>query len=228
MATMLPPFDAMLFDFDGTLAVLNLDFAQMRRRVIELAGTYSVAAELLQGMYILEMVEYASTLLRQRASDRGDDFYRRAHQLIQDIEVEAAYGSALLPGVPALLDTLRQRRIGVGIVTRNCAAAVRHMFPEVEQYCQAFLPRDHVTQVKPHPGHLQAALTCLGSAPDRTIMVGDGVLDIQAGKALGMFSVGVLSGETSRDQLVAQGADLVLASAADLLPYLRQRWGMQP
>ena len=25
--TMLPPFDAILFDFDGTLAVLNLDFA---------------------------------------------------------------------------------------------------------------------------------------------------------------------------------------------------------
>ena len=103
-----------------------------------------------------------------------------------------------IPGVAELLETLRQRRIGVGIVTRNCAAAVRRMFPQVEQYCQAFLPRDQVTQVKPHPGHLQIALTRLGSAPIRTIMVGDGVLDIQAGKALGMFSVGVLSGETPR------------------------------
>ena len=101
-----------------------------------------------------------------------------------------------MPGVAELLETLRQRRIGVGIVTRNCAAAVRRMFPQVEQYCQAFLPRDQVTQVKPHPGHLQIALTRLGSAPSRTIMVGDGVLDIQAGKALGMFSVGVLTGET--------------------------------
>jgi phosphoglycolate phosphatase len=225
---MLPPFDAMLFDFDGTLAVLNLDFAQMRRGVIELAVTYGLASALLEGMYILEMVEYAATLLRQRTPDHGDNFYRQAHQLIQDIEIEAAHSSALLPGVPELLETLRQRRIGVGIVTRNCAAAVRHMFPQVEQYCQAFLPRDHVTQVKPHPGHLQTALTRLGSAPTRTIMVGDGVLDIQAGKALGMFSVGVLSGETSRDRLMAQGADLVLANASDLLPYLRQLWGLRP
>ena len=45
-------------------------------------------------------------------------------------------------------------------------------------------------------------------------MVGDGVLDIQAGKALGMFSVGVLSGETPRHRLMEQGADLMLASAA--------------
>ena len=53
-------------------------------------------------------------------------------------------------------------------------------------------------------------------------MVGDGVLDIQAGKALGMFSVGVLSGETSQENLLAYGADLILASAADLLQYLPQ------
>jgi phosphoglycolate phosphatase len=224
---MLPPFDAVLFDFDGTLAVLNLDFAQMRRGVIELAITYGLTAAVLEGMYILEMVEYATTLLRQRTPDRADDFYQQAHQLIQDIEIAAAHSSALLPGVPELLETLRQRRIGVGIVTRNCAAAVRRMFPQVEQYCQAFLPRDQVTHVKPHPGHLQIALTRLGSAPTRTIMVGDGVLDIQAGKALGMFSVGVLTGETALDKLLAQGADLVLASVSDLLPYLRERWGIR-
>jgi phosphoglycolate phosphatase-like HAD superfamily hydrolase len=51
------------------------------------------------------------------------------------------------------------------------------------------------------------------------------VLDIQAGKALGMFSVGVLSGETPHHRLMAQGADLILASAADLLPCLRELWG---
>jgi phosphoglycolate phosphatase-like HAD superfamily hydrolase len=45
-------------------------------------------------------------------------------------------------------------------------------------------------------------------------------MDIQAGKALGMFSIGVLSGSTPRAKLLAHGADLVLASAADLLQYV--------
>jgi phosphoglycolate phosphatase len=223
---MLPPFDAMLFDFDGTLAVLNLDFAAMRQRVVALAVTYGLAAATLEGMYILEMVEYATTQLLQQHVKRGEDFFQQAHQLIQDIEIEAAQSSRLIPGVAELLETLRQRRIGVGIVTRNCAAAVRRMFPQVDEYCQAFLPRDYVTQVKPHPGHLQTALMRLGTSPSRTIMVGDGVLDIQAGKALGMFSVGVLSGETPHHRLMAQGADLILASAADLLPCLRELWGL--
>jgi len=217
---MLPPFDAIVFDFDGTLAVLNLDFGDMRRRVLELATGCGLAPDTLRDMYILEMIDYATALLRRQHVNHAEAFYRDAHQLLQDIEVEAAQSSGLLPGVPELLETLQQRQIGVGIVTRNCTAAVRVIFPHLDRYCQAFLARDHVTQVKPHPGHLQAALARLGSTPARTIMVGDGVLDIQAGKALGMFSVGVLSGETTRASLMAQGADLVLASAADLLPYL--------
>jgi phosphoglycolate phosphatase-like HAD superfamily hydrolase len=45
-------------------------------------------------------------------------------------------------------------------------------------------------------------------------------MDIQAGKALGMFSIGVLSGNSSRAKLLAHGADLVLASVADLLQYV--------
>ena len=150
----------------------------------------------------------------------GGRYARDAEQLIQDIEVEAAHRSGLLPGVPELLAVLRQEQIGIGIVTRNCDAAVRVTFPHIDTYCQAFMPRHRVTQVKPHPAHLQAALDCLGTTPERALMVGDGAMDIQAGKALGMFSIGVLSGNSSRAKLLAHGADLVLASVADLLQYI--------
>jgi phosphoglycolate phosphatase-like HAD superfamily hydrolase len=97
---------------------------------------------------------------------------------------------------------------------------VRVTFPHIDTYCQAFMPRNRVTQVKPHPAHLQAALDCLETTPGRALMVGDGAMDIQAGKALGMFSIGVLSGNSSRAKLLAHGADLVLASVADLLQYI--------
>lgn len=220
---MLPPFDSLLFDFDGTLAVLKLDFDEMRRRLFALAVGQGLPPEELRGMFVLEMIDHATALLHERQPALATTFYRDAHQLIQDIEVEAARHSALLPGVRDLLDTLRCRRIGVGIVTRNCDAAVRMMFPQIDAYCQAFVARDHVTQVKPHPLHLQTALTHLGGEPTRTVMVGDGVIDMQAGKAFGMFTIGVLSGTGTRQRLLEHGADLVLDRAVDLLPYLALR-----
>ncbi len=220
---MLPPFEAILFDYDGTLAVLNLDFAAMRRQLLAFTLAQGIAHQELHGFDILEMLDWATAWLRQRHPEQAVRYARDAEQLIQNIEVEAARSSGLLPGVPELLAALRQEQIGVGIVTRNCDAAVRMTFPHIDVYCQAFVPRDRVTQVKPHPAHLQAALDCLGTTPERAIMVGDGAMDIQAGKALGMFSIGVLSGNSPRAKLLAQGADLVLASAADLLPYVSRQ-----
>jgi phosphoglycolate phosphatase len=220
---MLPPFEAILFDYDGTLAVLNLDFAAMRRQLLAFTVAQGIAHQELHGLDILEMLDWATAWLRQRHPEQAVRYAREAEQLIQNIEVEAARRSGLLPGVPELLAALRQEQIGVGIVTRNCDAAVRVTFPHIDTYCQAFVPRDRVTQVKPHPAHLQAALDCLGTTPERALMVGDGAMDIQAGKALGMFSIGVLSGNSPRAQLLAQGADLVLASVTDLLQYVSRQ-----
>jgi phosphoglycolate phosphatase len=217
---MLSVFEAVLFDYDGTLAVLNLDFAAMRRHLHMFTVAQGVSPEELHGLDILEMLAWATGWLRQRSPEQAERYARDAEQLIQDMEVEAARSSGLLPGVPELLTALRQEQIGVGIVTRNCDAAVRITFPHIDTYCQAFIPRDRTPQVKPHPAHLQAALDGLGTTPERAIMVGDGAMDMQAGKALGMFTIGVLSGNSSRAQLLAHGADLVLASVVDLLQYI--------
>ena len=217
---MLPPFEAILFDYDGTLAVLNLDFAAMRRQLHTFTVAQGISPQELDGLDILEMLAWATGWLRQHAPEQADGYACNAAQLIQDIEVQAAHSSGLLPGVPELFSALRREHIGVGIVTRNCDAAVRVTFPHIDTYCQAFVPRDRVTQVKPHPAHLQAALDCLGTTPERALMVGDGAMDMQAGKALGMFSIGVLSGNSSRAKLLAHGADLVLASVTDLLQYV--------
>ena len=49
----------------------------MRRAVVALAVTYGLAAATLEGMYILEMVEYATTLLQQQHPDRAMTFSSR-------------------------------------------------------------------------------------------------------------------------------------------------------
>jgi phosphoglycolate phosphatase len=216
----LPPFDAVLFDFDGTLAAHNLDFADMHRQVLVLTLTRGLPRDEIQHLYILELIDYATNWLQQRDVTLSAAYYRQVHQLLEDIEVASARENAFIPGVQDLLTLLKEHAIAVGIVTRNCNAAVRAMFPDLEVYCQAFLARDHVTQVKPHPAHLKAALDLLGCTPDRTLMIGDGAMDMQAGKQLNMFSIGVLTGTSTRESLIEHGADLVFDTVVDLRHYL--------
>lgn len=214
---MLPSFDAILFDFDGTLAIPNLDFAEMRRQLVAFTAAQGIEVDDLAHLDMIAMMDAAMAWLNQRGSGQGHIYYRQAHELLQDIEIAAAQSGGLLPGIPELLDALRLRDIAIGIVTRNCEPAVRMIFPDVDTYCGALYAREHVERVKPHPEHLQAALTQLSVSPDRALMVGDGAMDMEAGKRLNMFSIGVLSGETPRDKLAQHGADLILDSAAQLL-----------
>ncbi len=217
---MLPSFEAILFDFDGTLAIPNLDFADMRRQLNAFTEAQGIEVDDLSHLDMLALMDTAKAQLNQRGGDQGNAYYRQADTLLQDIEIASAQGGGLLPGIPELLNALQSRDIAVGIVTRNCEPAVRIIFPDVDTYCGALYAREHVEHVKPHPAHLQSALTRLGIAPDRALMVGDGAMDMEAGKRLGMFSIGVLSGETARDKLLAHGADLILDSAAELLHLL--------
>ncbi len=213
---MLPSFDAILFDFDGTLAIPNLDFADMRHQLNTFTAAQGIEVDDLAHLDMLALMDAAMAQLNQHGDERGHTYYRQADRLLQDIEIASAQRGGLLPGILELLDALRSRDIAIGIVTRNCEPAVRIIFPDINTYCSALYAREHVEQVKPHPAHLQAALTHLGVSPDRALMVGDGAMDMEAGKRLDIFSIGVLSGETPRGRLLAHGADLILDSAADL------------
>src|SRR5262245_20028531 len=111
-SAMLPPFEAILFDYDGTLAHLNLDFAAMRQQLHTFTVAQGISPQELHGLDILEMLDWATGWLRQHAPEQADPYARAAEQLIQDMEIEAARSSGLLPGVSELLTALRQEQIG--------------------------------------------------------------------------------------------------------------------
>ena len=49
-----------------------------------------------------------------------------------------------------------------------------------------------------------------------TVIVGDHTIDIRAGKAVGMKTIGVLTGRTKREDFEEAGADYVLDAAPDI------------
>ena len=54
--------EAVLFDFDGTLAP-NLDLADMRRQVVDLTIAAGVPEEIYTGLYIIEVIEAGAAWL---------------------------------------------------------------------------------------------------------------------------------------------------------------------
>ncbi len=214
---------AVVFDFDGTLAVLNIDFSEMREQVFELMRKYGVNEEKIEERYLLEIIDEVVQLLDEKNADAAETFYQEAHQILHEVELKAAEEGNLLPGVEAALKSLRGKGLKVGIVTRNCEEAVRKVVSDIEALCDVFVSRDSIKKVKPHPEHLTSVLNALHVSGEQAVMVGDHTIDIQAGKRVGMKTIGVLTGRVKKEEFEEAGADYVLEEASEVAELLRTK-----
>ena len=212
--------DTVIFDFDGTLAKLTIDFDQMRAGILSLISSHNIDKNQLRAHHVLEMVDNAVELLHRDSARQAEIFYNEAFALIENIETAAARNGALFHYTRDLLSRLQSRGVKCGIITRNCARAVTILFPDVLSYCPVLICRDDVNNVKPHPEHIHLALSRLDSRPENALMIGDHPLDILAGHNAGTAACGVLTGRCTRTDFAEAGADLILDDASEILGML--------
>jgi phosphoglycolate phosphatase len=212
--------NAVVFDFDGTLAHLNIDFKEMRRDVLDLAATFGIVEDGMERLFVLEMIAEIRERIGRQSPGQEDAFSGRALRLVSDREMAGAVSSRLFPGVREMFVELRRRGIKTAILTRNCIEAITTIFPDVRSYCDVVVTRDDTVRVKPDPEHIRVVLRHLKEEPHLTAMVGDHPMDIRVGKDVGAFAIGVLTGYSGIEDLKGAGAEMILEKAAEITGFL--------
>ena len=103
---MLAEIDTILFDFDGTLVEVDIDFAHMRREIVALQPKYGIPIN--DKLYVLEMIDDSMERLAKLDKQRAHAFEQEAHEIIVNIEMEAAREAQLLPNTKETFDALKQ------------------------------------------------------------------------------------------------------------------------
>lgn len=207
--------EAVLFDLDGTLVETNIDFPGMRQAILAAAARHGAAAEELEGLDALKIIATAGE--RVPVPDR---FREETEAILQEIELAAGAGARAMPGAAALLETLAERRIAVGIVTRNCAPAAQLALERAGLPWGLLLTRADVPRVKPDPLHLLLAAERLGANPSRTLMVGDHPMDVVAGRAAGMWTAGLAPSPAAEARLAAERPHLLVRDLGELAAWI--------
>jgi pyrophosphatase PpaX len=87
----------------------------------------------------------------------------------------------------------------------------------IERFFDAVVTTESTRRGKPDPEPVLRALELLGSTPSDAAFVGDSPFDMGAGKAAGVFTVGVSWGGIHSDHLLVEaGADLIVHSPREL------------
>lgn len=211
---------AVLFDFDGTLSVLTLDFKKMRRVAVEamreVLGFFPEIPDA-DRLMTMELVEAVAATLPPDEAGKADAVREAAANAIAAYELEAASESSLFPFARPMLARLVRLGVKTAIITRNCREAVQTVFPDHTEYCSLILSRDDVEKVKPHPEHLLAALRHFGMEPEDAMMVGDHPMDVESAHKAGCLGAAVLGGEASYERLAAVTPDYLADDAGKLI-----------
>jgi len=121
-----------------------------------------------------------------------------------------------IPGSIELLHDLHARGFQVGIATSSGRALPFLDRWGVRQLFDGIVGREDVEIRKPHPEPVLKCLGHLGLAPQETVYIGDSPIDIQAGKAAGSYTIGVLTGTSPQHILHLESPDHILPSVAGL------------
>lgn len=221
MSAALPDRAAVLFDWDGTL---------IDSREALVAAWHDVTVAVLGHRWPVEEDDVRLALSRRGTEVfpllSGDPAVVRAlHEgFTPAYERHAAEGVRPFPGAVALLERLQERSIAVGVVTSK--ARVRYAADlergRLSHLVDAAACAEDVARGKPDPLPVHHVLALLGVPARRALLVGDTTVDIVAGRAAGVRSIGVTWGATPAGALLAAGADPVVDSFDDLAVALLQ------
>jgi phosphoglycolate phosphatase len=210
------PVDLIMFDLDGTIADTGHDLADS----INFTRAHFDLAPLAEPMVYSHVGRGVEHLLKHALPEQsGNHFQELLRVFLGHYEKHLLNKTVLYPGVLDVLDHFRgKRRVVVSNkIHRLSEAVVRGL--GVEGKFDAILGGDSAAEKKPHPALLRITLERFRVAPPSALMVGDGAVDVEAGKRAGVMTCGVTYGMGDRSQLIAANPDVVIEHLAELPNY---------
>jgi HAD superfamily hydrolase (TIGR01509 family) len=213
--------DAVMFDLDGTL----IDSVPVYYEIIDIVfaelGVPAVSRETL--LEAMDDGEFDwNCVLPENMKSRKEELTEKARGIIDEIAPPMFHNQIkLIPGTDEILKKIAVTGIKIGLVTSTPAQRMAvKMIPlsnaGVAHLLEVIVTADDVRHKKPSAEPLVQCSQKLGVPLKKCVYVGDTRVDIRAGKAAGMKTVGVLTGFDDYDALINEMPDAIINSIAQL------------
>jgi len=214
-------YKAVLFDLDGTLLDTLEDIARSMNAVLINSGFPAHPVEAYRGFIGEGIANLVQRALPERCADERT-VQQHVAAMIDEYGRRWTEHTRPYPEIPELLHALTVRKFKMAVLSNKMDSFTRDMvktllgdwqFEEVLG-AQPSIPR------KPDPGGALLISRQCGVLPEEFLYLGDSNTDMQTAVNAGIYPVGALWGFQSADQLLAAGAQKLIAKPLELISLL--------
>ena len=214
---------AAVFDLDGTVLDTVSSIAYFCNEAMKKFGIEPESVE----NYKYHAGNGAKLLVHRALSaknaDTEENFNRVFPFYMESYDKNPAYKTEHFKGLPEVLKKMKEKGIALGIVSNKPESTVREVLPEFFpdgffKYVYGSLGK---MPLKPDPTAVLHIMENENAKPDEVLYVGDSGVDMKTGKNAGVFTIGVSWGFRPREELVENGADVVIDKPEELLNFIK-------
>jgi phosphoglycolate phosphatase len=208
---------AIIFDLDGTLADTLADLTDVTNAVLADNGFPGHAEEAYR-----DMVGWGLTNLIVRAlpEDRRRDetVNALAAELLRRYTREPVIKTRPYPGILSMLDELEEGGIPMSVLSNKADPVARRVVERILPGKRFAVVRGAVDGApkKPDPRSALEIAESMGVPPKKVLFIGDSTVDMHTARAAGMIPVGVSWGFRPPEELLREGAELIIEEPREI------------
>ncbi len=214
-------FEAVIFDWDGTLADTRKMVVAAFQKVLSKVHC-TVSDEFIERRIGIGAAETFRDALQASSVSFDEALIKRLVEEKIQAEIDLSSTVNLFPGTVELLSSL-QDKVKVALASMNNRGVIDYLIKtlDVLRFFDVVLTVDEVHSSKPDPEIFLKSALKLGCRPERCVVVEDSIFGVEAAKAAKMSCVGVLTGVYAREELEKANPDLIVASVKERDEILR-------
>lgn len=206
--------EAILFDFDGTLAdTVEGILLTMKQTMAEMGRPVPSDEEMVHtiGLPLAESLRIAGNFSKDE-TEKAVETYRRLFPIYELEHIR------MFPNVPEIIKVLRNKGLRLAICTSRGSGSLTRILSRYDLAVEfeTIVSASDGLPSKPAPDMVNVILERMGLTPEDAVVVGDTTFDIGMGKAAGCRTCAVTYGNHTRAQLESMNPEWMIDSFPEI------------
>lgn len=206
-----------LFDLDGTLFDSIPTILQSARETFQEISEKYPGDEKLKTLIGSNLQSIFGAFLAKEKVELASQTYRQIYIAKQDAGM-----IPIFPDTIEVLQYLKNKNFTLGVVTSKKREHSVTLFQQnkIDHFFTVIIGAEDVKQSKPYAEPLLKAVQALGAEIEKTVYIGDALIDREACQNAGMDFIALTTGTTNSDSFQKEGQKIILPNLNSLKIYL--------